>query len=245
MEIFDFFKKIHDESLRHSEKIVFDKRNSLHFNLIALYSSLIELSGCIIILIDKNGNIGVPTIFRTFIETYVDLYNLIEDPKYSYFMEASFAKEGMKKLKEAQTGENPYLTSINKLPNLKELIDQETQKLKDLKSEGYTPLTIESKFKKAKMEKEYRSFYNSLCSDSHSNMSALIDRHFEMISKDDFEVVCYKEANVDDFILYIENASILLVEISIIIHNLFKTESLEAMQILKEELQKIRDKTFS
>ncbi len=86
MEIFDFLKKSHNDFLEFSKEIVFDKRHPLHFNLIALYGSLIELSGSMIILLEKNAKIAVPSIFRTFLETYVEFHNLVRDPKYGYFM---------------------------------------------------------------------------------------------------------------------------------------------------------------
>ena len=131
-----FLKKTHDELLEYSTKIIFNKKHSLHFSIIALYSSLIELAGCIVILVDNNGKIGVPVVFRTLLEAYVDLYNLIEDPNYGYYMEASHNKRWLKVLEEAEQASNPYLTSITEYSDLKGSINKCKQELGELKKRG-------------------------------------------------------------------------------------------------------------
>jgi hypothetical protein len=82
MEIFEFLKTVRDESIRFSENIKFDKTHPRHLHLIALYGTLIELSGSIITLIESKKRTGVPPLFRSMLEAYVELKNLHEKAQY-------------------------------------------------------------------------------------------------------------------------------------------------------------------
>ncbi len=242
MDAIEFLKKAHDVSVKHADELFFDKKHGLHFNLITLYGSLIELSSCIVILLEKNGKIGVPSVFRTFLEAYVDLCNLIKDPKYGYNMEASDTKQMIKLLQEAETGENPYLSKMSTLLDLKDILDEQKDKFSELRDKGYGVLNIFEKFKSADMENEYRSIYNILCSASHSNQTALFGRHAE-VNNESFEVVCYKDEPIENFIMYIDSALGILVNASLAIHKYFKSDSLKTFHELDEELQYLRKET--
>jgi hypothetical protein len=239
MKILEFLKEAHDEFLDLSLNITFEKTNPYHFNLMALYGTLIELTGCIIILLQNNGKIGIPSIFRTFLETYVEFLNLSEDPKYGYFMEASHLEQWKRVLVEAKKEVNPYLNGISKAVDLNETITQHVNKLESLKNQGYIPLSIFKRFEKAEMVDVYRSMYNFLSNDTHSNIRALIGRHAEL-RKNDFSVVFYKDEPIERFLTYIDSASGSLVDASIKIHEIFKSDSLGKVKQFKEKLQRTR-----
>ncbi len=82
--IIGFLGLLHDRCLDLSQQLIFDKSHALHFALMSLYGSLIELVGCMLTLMRNNGKLGVPPLFRTFLETYVEFHNLVRDPKYGY-----------------------------------------------------------------------------------------------------------------------------------------------------------------
>ena len=188
MEIKGYLAELHDRCLALLSGLKFDKHHALHFGLVSLYSSLIELVGCILILMDNSGKLGVRPLFRTFLEAYVEFYNLAQDPKYGYFIEANDLKEWLRVLRAARDTKNPDLAKIAALPNLASIIANSERELQDLKKKGCEPLDICAKFKRADMEEEYRSLYNFLCTDTHSNKRALINRHAE-ISDGDYELV--------------------------------------------------------
>lgn len=49
-----------------------------------------------------------------------------------------------------------------------------------MKSEGVEPINhISDKFKKARMEAEYKSMYALLCNEAHNSQSVLVSRHLE------------------------------------------------------------------
>ena len=90
MEIFEFLKTVHDESIRLSENIKFDKTHPRHLHLVGLYGTLIELSGSIVTLIASKKRTGVPPLFRSMLEAYVEFKNLHEKAEYGYCMQASY-----------------------------------------------------------------------------------------------------------------------------------------------------------
>ena len=98
---------------------------------------------------------------------------------------------------------------------------------------------MEQKFQRAGMEKEYRSIYNSLCSDAHNNLRALIDRHVEL-KDEDFEVVFYKAYTPEDSAHYIGMAAELLVRASEKVHSFFKSPVKEEVEALRSKLNELR-----
>lgn len=197
MDLFNFLKKIHDDCIELSKSIKFDKKHPRQLHLIGLYGSIVELSGCIITLIDEKKWIGIPSLFRSALEASVDLINLHANAEYGYFMEASYYSNWLKVLKEARKGKNPFLSEISKVKNLDlEIITYEKEK-SSLKARGYIPLQIVDKFEKAGLINEYRSMYAFLSNDAHSNISSLIDRHYR-IDGDDFKVVYYSDEPIYD-----------------------------------------------
>lgn len=237
----DLLKKLHDTLLEHSRKLTFDKSHLWHRNLVALYGSLIELGGCLLILLNEGGNIGVPSIFRTFLETYVEVYNLLKDRKYGYHMQAQYNDQWLKLLKEASKGTNPYLEAMADVPNILQKTIEMEKELAELKAKGYKPLQIRDRFERAGMLDEYCSMYNMLCTDTHGNIRALISRHIE-IKGADFEIVFYRDEPVEEFLSYIDAACGILVHAAIGIHELLGTEVLSEVRALENDLEMWRKK---
>jgi hypothetical protein len=237
MKELDFLKKAHDITLDFSNVIRFDKTHPYHFNLLALQGSLIELSSCIIILLENNGKAGIPSIFRTILETFVELKNLTDSPKYGYYMEVAHNKQWLYLLTSAKNG-NPFLKAIAAEINLERQIQEYEQKIKNLEHEGYSQLKIWKRFEMAGMENEYNSLYNFLSCDSHSNIRALISRHAEF-TDDDYKVVYYRGEPDESFLTYVNSTIRLLVNSAILIHTVFETEKVEELNNLLEEYNAI------
>jgi len=194
-----------------AEGLRFDKKHPLHFTLVALFGSVVELTHGLKVLQDAGATCAVPSAFRTLLETRVEFVNLLADAKYGYFMEAADLKETLKMLRAARDGRNPYLTDIAALPNLLDLTRQLEDRLEELRREGYHSLQIVERFERAGMKAEYESIYNSLSTDSDSNRRALVDRHVEL-DEGDFELVFFKKSSDEYSLPYLDSASTYLLE---------------------------------
>jgi len=222
MEYLKFLKELHDEFIDLSKAIIFEKKHPRQLFLIALYGSILELCGGLITLIDKKFYTRMPSLFRSIVEAHVELKNLFADAEYGYFMEASRCDQWIKVLKEAKKGKNPYLSEITNWDKLESELGKEKNTLNELKKKGYTPLKVWKRFELAGMENEYRSLYNFLSCDAHSNIRALIKRHID-INDQDFEVVFYKDEPLDHHLSYLDTTAGILLESSAMIHEIFKT----------------------
>ncbi|MGM0988799.1 MAG: DUF5677 domain-containing protein [Pseudomonadota bacterium] len=163
------------KSLELAKHLKFDKKHPWHRSLVALYGALIEYSDSLIHLVEYKKPVAIPVIFRSLIEAYVDFKNLAEDRRYGYHMEASYAKEWLRVLENADGSGNPYLAEIGEDPQRAAQVQEQSEKLAQLKANGFEPLSHFSKFQRAGMAEEYRSIYNFLCSHSHNNIRSLID----------------------------------------------------------------------
>lgn len=238
-QVLNFLKRAHDELQPLSTRIDFSKDHPLHRHIVALYGSIVELTGSLILLTDHRLISGVPVLLRSVLEAYVDLYNLSENPTYAFSLQLSYLKEWLNILHEASSGKNEYLTTISKAPDLAATISAWQQKKRGLKDKGYKSLNVENKFQRAGMEKEYRSIYNSLCSDSHNNLRSLIGRHVER-KESDFEVVFYKAYTPEDSAHYIGTAAELLVRASEKVHAFFDSPVRKEVESFRIELNELK-----
>lgn len=238
-EILDFLKKAHDQAVDLAVNFVFDKKSALHRTSIALYSSIIELSGTCCLLVDNNQGAAIPIVLRALLEAHVDLVNTLQTPRYGYYLELGYVNEWLKILQEAKRGTNEYLAEISAAPNLDETIKNFTQEKLKLKADGYQNFSIKQKFIKASMEKEYRSIYNNLCAHAHNNLQALIDRHFER-EQGDLSMILYKDYSLEDNLIYIGIAAEILLRATENTHDKFKTNVLDQVQLLRQEFNLLR-----
>lgn len=239
MKILEVVKRLHDECIHHSKHIVFHKKQSSHLYLVALYGTFIELAGSLTTLIECNQRTGVPTIYRSILEAYVELKNLHENSEYAYHMDASYYYQWSEVLKKAKDKPNPYLKSISVIENLDENLQKSEQELTELKKKGYNPLNMLKRFEQAGMIDEYYSIYNFLSCDAHSNIRALVSQHLE-IHENDFTVVYYKDKPLDDFLKYLNPVAGFLTDASMRIHGFFKTGCIGEIERLRQELNEIR-----
>jgi len=238
-EVFGFLMRSHDQFQPLSEELTFDKSHPLHRNTIALYGSIIELTGSNILLIQKRIVAGVPVLLRAILEAYVDLVNLINNKTYGYNLEVSYLKEWLKILEEAKIGKNEYLSDITKEPSLDKTIMEWRKERKRLEAKGFRALRIDQKFSKAGMEKEYKSIYNSLCSDSHNNIRALIERHIER-EETDFSVVFYKAYTAEDSAIYVGTNAEILVRATELMHEFLDSPVKDEIAEYRNEIDRLR-----
>ena len=89
------------------------------------------------------------------------------------------------------------------------------------------------------MKGVHRSLYNFLCTGTHNNIRALIDRHIE-VDQNDFAVVYFKQKAIEEFLPYVDSLCALLINTSIIIHEFLRTDAQADFETLNERLQKSR-----
>jgi hypothetical protein len=241
METFAALKTFHDRLLRLASALRFNKRDPVDLHRVALYGTLLELTGCMIHLVEHKDRTGVPSLFRAFLEAAVELRNLMKDAGYIDHMMASHVDQWLKVLKEAKKGKNPYLASIAASQNLDKQVTDHEKEIRELKARGKHPLNVFERFKRANMVDEYRSLYNFLSCDSHSNIRALISRHIER-RDNDFKIVFYKDEPIETFLATLDSTAGLLIEASLSVHKAFNSGSLIEIQKTREELNAMRAK---
>lgn len=238
-EVITFLKASHDEFQVLAKEIKFDGSDSHHRCCMALYGSILELTTSCVILIDKGLLTGAFVLLRSILEAYVDLENLIESKSYLADLEMSFVTEWLRILDEAAAGGNEYLADISKSPDLAATIKKWRAKRSELEAQGGCVMTQAEKFKRAGLDREYRSIYNELCSNSHNNLRALLDRHVEE-EQDDFSIVYYKEPSGRDIAINVGVLTELLMRATQATHGYFKSPVIDKVNFRRQELDKLR-----
>ncbi|HUU84137.1 MAG TPA: DUF5677 domain-containing protein [Phycisphaerae bacterium] len=237
----EFMRRLHTVALDLLTQVRFDKKHRWHLHLVCLYGTMLELLGSACVLIREDIPVGVPILLRTAIEAYLDFVNLVKDRKYGYYMRAAELREWTKILREAQTGENPFLARIARVPKLKDVLTQCDADLEKLKNDGFTPLGQKDKFDKAEAKPVYRSVYNFLCCHSHNNMRALVSRHID-ISEDqtDFDVQVYAPVSFDALLPYIDTFCGITMISTEAIHRVLRSHAHARVEGLRQELTERR-----
>lgn len=170
-----------------NEKVVlfnFESRSKLAAYSMGIYCTLIELSESFSKLIECQCYSGTLSVYRTFLENYVDLQNLVNNEHYVYQLDYDNFRQEKRKLKAANN-DNPYLKSIRKYANDRlPKLDVEIAALKE-NCDFKVLNTIKDKFELAGMDKEYNGLYIILSAESHCSLEAIFDRHFERCSESD------------------------------------------------------------
>jgi len=239
MEVLDVLKTVHDISVREAKHLRFNKKDPWILYLVCLYASMIEMSSTIVLCIESKRRIGVPILFRSLLEAYVDFKNLAADRSYLNHMQITWHKELLRALRAAKGGGNPYLSDIQRASNLDSEIRARSSELDRLRGKGCRSFSVAERFKKAGMVKEYDSLYAIMCGHTHSDISGLIDRHIE-ISGNDFIVVSYKDECLECFLPYIESTCEWVIHASQEVHKVLKTSREKVFDDMAQKLGNVR-----
>lgn len=219
-EMLNFLKKIHDDLIRPTEELKFDKKSPQQLAVMSYYLSIFEFAGSCILLISSKQIIGIPILLRSIIDAYVDLVNLIQDPKYGCHLRVSFLKQSIQLHNKAKK-EHPSVTLISDSE-----LEQMEHEIKLLRNKGCTELTVEQRFKDIHIKN--RLLYSIFCCDSHNNLISLTQRH---IMQENFSIKCYKEIDVEEISRYLRLIAEYFVEATRLVHIFF--ESTEQVTIKK------------
>jgi len=151
------------------------KQNLYKHTLLAYSSSLLDLADAIVTLSEAGKLSGIPILYRTFSETFVDFHNLSSDRAYGYRLQSNRLKEWIKVLDNLDPKHLEWLKESAELDDLVEFKAQLVKEKADL-SDQFKPIKIGDKFDLAGLKDFYDTVYNELCSDSHSNLRSVFSR---------------------------------------------------------------------
>ena len=147
---------------------------------LALHATVIELFAGCIALIECERVAAVPIVLRSLYEAVVDLNNLLQAPEYLERMEAAELKQRKELLVQGKT--NPLMHGFEQKVDISAELKTAGTKLAELERRGRGVLSIKDRCIAVGREDEYRTVYALLSLDVHNNISALADRHGEIIN---------------------------------------------------------------
>lgn len=236
----DYLSALHSECLAGASGLRFDKTHPWHFLLVTLYGSIIELAGCILILARSNGNAGLGAVLRAELEVYVDLVNLANDRSYVEFIDAAALKQ-LQSIYAAAVDGNAWIVGITESPLFSSARDDVERQLRALAEKRIRPLRIRKKFERAGLRELYDGVYAMLCTDAHSNRSALVSRHVEPLGDEDFRVSYYKPPSQQDLLAFLDSAAGLLQDATERVYAALECELPARLRARLDELAVVRD----
>ena len=216
-----FLTDLYHSTVKNLSNLTFNKSSEVHRTLVSLYATIIELTNSTLLLRQNGAFTGVDILLRSALEAHVDLINLANNDVYLKAMNASYDKEWLKLMKEAATGENEFLASLKNDPELGKQIELHQAALDEFQKTSKIP-HIAEKFSSAGMQKEYQSVYNSLCTDSHNNIRALVHRHFR-ISNGKIDLTIFQEPSKTDLAASLDSFIAILNKSNEIMHDYFNS----------------------
>ncbi|MCJ8350890.1 DUF5677 domain-containing protein [Moritella sp.] len=214
----------------------FESRSKLAAYSMGIYCTLIELSESFHTLIQSQNYTGSLSIYRSFIENFVDLKNLKLNGFYVNQLDHGSYEQEKRMLKAAKQG-NVYLTSIAKYADDKTpKIEAEIKLLKE-SNEFKLCKNIYEKFCLAGMEQEYRGLYPTLSAESHCSLDAIFSRHFEYDpANNKVNLVIHSKDKDNDYEIYIANLANYLITAGILVANILEGQQLNEFVLKKEEI---------
>ena len=238
-KLLNFVKALHNQSISRSESLTFDKSFAKDGLVVCLYWTLIEYTGSFVTLVDKRQKTGSWSIFRSFLEAYVDFVNLDKDPNYFKHCFAKHHEQWAKALK-ASFGDNPYLAGIAAYKDRDKILKDHKSKLRRLTEEGFPPLSVYQRFLRAGMEDEYKSIYNFESREAHNDIGALFTRHFE-IEDESFDLTFYKTVSLADFFVHLDSIAGLLLSATKKLHTRLRSGREAELKALEQQLDAARE----
>ncbi|MFW9660215.1 DUF5677 domain-containing protein [Vibrio parahaemolyticus] len=214
----------------------FESRSKLAAYSMGIYCTLIELSDTFYSLIKHQHYTGSLSVYRSFIENFVDLKNLKSNSLYVNQLDYGSYIQDQRKFRAALKG-NPYVRAFAedaevKLSKLKAEIE-----LLKVSEEFKLCNSIKDKFALAGMTQEYDGLYPTLSAESHCSLEAIFDRHFEFdATKNKVNLVIHNKDKLEDYSYYIINMSNYLITAGILVANILEGQQLEEFVAKKEQI---------
>lgn len=234
-----FVAKAHNEALNQIGGLRFDPESKNQLMGMSLYCSLIEYTGTLLTLSEHARRTGFSSVFRSFLEGYVDLRNLMLADDFHFRKEALYHEQWLKVLDECKV-DNPYLKGIAESEKLDEQTKWHKAELKALDENGYKPISVYRSFKLADMEQEYHSLYRFESAEAHNDFRALIKRNIKTDDDGTATVELYLFPPADYYLARLDTTAALLLDASIRVHEKVGSKASETFKGLNDELDKLR-----
>jgi len=192
----DFLGHAYNTVLNSVKELQFDSESPAHVLAIALHGTIVEPAAACISALNTGNIIAVPILLRSMTEALVDQINLLTDAEYVKNIQAANLKETERLLVQAGDESNVLLGRLRETLDVPKELQELRAQLEALRKEGHGELKVFERFRRAGMEFDYRSAYVLLCLDTHSNASALVERHVEKHG-DRLELSIFKEPRVN------------------------------------------------
>lgn len=223
-----FFEEAFEEAKNLLTCLSFDRNNNVHRVVMSLYATIMEQVGEALNLLLSSKHSTIDIILRANFEAYVDLNNLCDNATYLANMQASYHEQWIKLARAGTAGNNPFLAPFASPEAQMKLAEHEAA-LQSLVDGGNPPLSIYDKFRRAGMENEYRSIYNSLCNESHNNIRALTRRHFRLNADGNPTLVIFDHVSDDDLAPSLMSYTGILISSTKRVHDYFETAGRDAV----------------
>jgi hypothetical protein len=214
----------------------FESRNKLAAYSMGIYCTLIELSDSFYALIVNESYTGSLSIYRSFIENFVDLKNLSLNELYVNQLDhGSYTQQ--QRIFTSAKNDNPYLKSI--ADNADDKLSEIKMAIIRLKNDKGFKLcsSIKDKFFLADMEQEYGGLYPTLCAESHCSLEAILSRHFEFDSSNNrVNLVINSKDKRTDYDFYIANMANYLIHAGILVASILEGQQLNEFALQKEKI---------
>ncbi|WP_298441614.1 DUF5677 domain-containing protein [uncultured Ferrimonas sp.] len=232
----DILKETIEFSTEKAVLFQFNSKSKLAAYSMGIYCTLIELSDSFHTLMESQNYTGSLSIYRSFIENYVDLRNLNLNFLYVYQLDYDSYIQKQRLLKAAKEN-NLYLSSFSKCADGELIIiSDEIKKLK--KSNEYKLCySVKDKFSRASMETEYKGLYPTLSAESHCSLNAIFSRHFSIDSTTGLvDISINDKCNEEHYYFYIVNMTNHLITAGILVANIMEGQQLDIYVSKKEQL---------
>ena len=196
-----------------------------------IYARILELSGGIFVLFKEKELVGIYALFRSFLEAYVDLKILLDDPDYYYALRLEGLRHTKNFYESAQRG-NKFLTSIAASSCCSGELDEVKKNIKNLEDNSKQEISAKGKFEKAGMRAEYYAVYKDLSGHTHNRIEKILSYHGKIKSEYNIDIVLYGK-DQRDFDHIISDTLKLIAEISCDVHKKygsFRTNDIEEMR---------------
>ena len=235
-----FLSKAHNSLLAATPTIKYKTNEPQQIIAVVLFGSIIQLSGDMVTLLQRERTISIPILLRTIFEAFVDIKNVCIHKTYWKSLLLENNENWIIMLQKSNDKDNDYLSRIAELPDRDERIARLRDDIRAIKKEGTKVKSIKEKCNKAAMNKEYQALYKALCMHSHNNLSALMHRHVEDM-QDITRLSFYKSVNYEHVDPYILHTIDYLLVSATYLNDLIGHPISRIIETLADELHRLQD----
>ena len=226
--LLDLLGDIRKTCIDNSSPLTFEDDDTQAAYMCSTYSIVVELAGDCCQGVRARKELSSHVLTRALLESAVDLFNIIKDPKYVDIRFERALIERRKKLVYLQQKEPNLISGTG---HNTEYVEDVINRIDNLRDTKIKQPGIKKRFKDAGMEGYYDTVYALLCDYTHHDASAIINRHIGLNVRplDDKGVLMLSDLIVE-----------LLVNSTVAIHEFLKSDQIDFLNNLKTKWKAAR-----